>query len=69
MSLFKHPHLTRGIVKTQTGAYVITRGLVEVPDDIGTALGWTPVNDENEEIAHSPRPRAETAKRDASPVS
>ena len=43
MSVFQHPHLTRGIVKTSKGAFVITRGLVEVPDEIGESLGWRPV--------------------------
>jgi hypothetical protein len=40
MSLFQHPHLTRGIVKTPKGAFVISRGRVEMPDAIGEALGW-----------------------------
>jgi hypothetical protein len=44
MGLFQHPHLTRGIVKTATGAFVITRGLVEMPDDLGEALGWQQVD-------------------------
>jgi hypothetical protein len=42
MGMFQHPHLTRGIVKTPKGAFVITRGLVEVPDELGEALGWRP---------------------------
>ena len=43
MSVFLHPHLTRGIVKTPKGAFVIVRGLVEAPDEIGESLGWHPV--------------------------
>ncbi len=40
MSLFRHPSLVRGIVHTPHGAFVVVRGLVEVPDEIGEALGW-----------------------------
>jgi hypothetical protein len=43
MSVFHHPHLTRGIVKTPKGSFVIVRGLVEAPDEIGESLGWHPV--------------------------
>jgi hypothetical protein len=43
MSVFHHPHLTRGIVKTPKGSFVIVRGLVEAPDEIGESLGWLPV--------------------------
>ena len=31
MSLFRHPHLVRGIVHTAEGAFVIHRGIVEPP--------------------------------------
>jgi hypothetical protein len=48
MGIFQHPHLTRGIVKTPKGAFVITRGLVEVPDELGEALGWRPAETEDE---------------------
>ncbi|MEO6214322.1 MAG: hypothetical protein ABIP65_11900 [Vicinamibacterales bacterium] len=41
MALFRHPHLVRGIVHTQHGAFVVVRGLVDVSDDIGDDLGWT----------------------------
>ena len=44
MSVFHHPHLTRGIVKTPKGSFVIVRGLVEAPDEIGEALGWDRVD-------------------------
>jgi hypothetical protein len=40
MAVFQHPHLTRGIVKTPQGAFVISRGIVSAPDEIGEALGW-----------------------------
>jgi hypothetical protein len=48
MSVFHHPHLTRGIVKTPKGSFVIVRGLVEVPDEIGDALGWDRVDLESQ---------------------
>lgn len=44
MSVFRHPHLTRGIVKTAKGAFVVSRGLVDAPDEVGEALGWRPVD-------------------------
>ena len=47
MAMFQHPHLTRGVVKTPKGAFVITRGFVSAPDDIGDALGWRRVEDES----------------------
>jgi hypothetical protein len=40
MSVFQHPHLTRGIVKTAKGSFIVKRGLVDVPDEIGEELGW-----------------------------
>jgi hypothetical protein len=40
MRVFQHPHLTRGIVTTAKGSFIVTRGLVEMPDEIGEALGW-----------------------------
>jgi len=45
MSLFQHPHLTRGIVHTPMGAFKVNRGVVELPDDLGSSLGWQPVED------------------------
>jgi hypothetical protein len=44
MGLFQHPHLTRGLVKTAKGAFSVSRGLVEMPDEIGESLGWRPVD-------------------------
>ncbi len=40
MSLFRHPHLLRGIVHTSKGNFVISRGLVNVPDEVGESYGW-----------------------------
>ena len=51
MSVFQHPHLTRGIVKTAKGAFVISRGLVEMPDEIGEALGWRSIDEESDRSA------------------
>jgi len=48
MSVFQHPHLTRGIVQTPKGAFMISRGRVEMPDDIGESLGWLAVDREDE---------------------
>ena len=48
MSVFQHPHLTRGIVKTPRGSFLIVRGLVEVPDEIGESLGWDRVDVESQ---------------------
>jgi|SRR6185295_3400629 len=62
MSVFHHPHLTRGIVTTSKGSFVVVRGLVEAPDEIGESLGWQPVHLENHaQVAFpSPPPRALT---------
>ena len=51
MSLFRHPHLVRGIVHTPHGAFTIVRGVVDLPDEIGDALGW----DRAESPAGDPR--------------
>lgn len=59
MSLFKHPHLTRGIVRTANGAFVVSRGLVEAPDHVGESQGWTLVDDE--EAHEPPKPRQHEA--------
>ena len=47
MGLFQHPHLTRGVVKTAKGAFVISRGLVDMPDELGESLGWRPADPAN----------------------
>ena len=43
MGLYRHPHLTRGVVHTPEGAFSINRGIVELPDELGESLGWTAV--------------------------
>ena len=46
MGLFKHPCLVRGTVHTPFGAFTIVRGIADLPDDIGEALGWPRLNEE-----------------------
>ena len=48
MSLFRHPHLTRGVVHTAKGSFVITRGLVNVPDEVGESYGWLRLEPEDQ---------------------
>lgn len=62
MSLFQHPHLTRGIVHTAMGAFTVTRGIVDLPEDLGEALGW-------ERVAFEPEMSAgPDARRDRLPA-
>jgi hypothetical protein len=42
--LFRHPHLLRGIVHTGYGAFVINRGVADLPEEIGDSLGWLRVD-------------------------
>lgn len=44
MSVFHHPHRIYGIVQTPMGAFNVSRGLVEAPDDVGATLGWRRVD-------------------------
>lgn len=53
MSLFRHPHLVRGVVHTAEGAFVIHRGIVDLQDDVGDSLGWVRLDDD----CQSPIPR------------
>jgi hypothetical protein len=55
MSVFRHPHLTRGTVQTATGAFFVSRGLVEVPDEVGELLGWRRVSVGDSLEMESPR--------------
>lgn len=55
MSVFQHPHLTRGIVKTAKGSFIVKRGLVEVPDEIGEELGWQLIDSDG---GYQPQPPA-----------
>jgi len=56
MAVFQHPHLTRGVVQTPRGAFVISRGFVSAPDDIGESLGWRRVDPEARTPADSLAP-------------
>ena len=49
MSVFQHPHLTRGIVKTAKGSFIVKRGLVDVPEEIGEELGWQLVDADSDD--------------------
>jgi hypothetical protein len=40
VGLFRHPHLTRGVVHTSKGSFAIDRGIVDVSDDLGESYGW-----------------------------
>ena len=53
-TLFRHPHLTRGVVHTSGGNFVIQRGLVRVPDAVGIWHGWQPVQPEGPGDASAP---------------
>jgi len=53
MSVFQHPHLTRGIVKTPKGAFAISRGLVEMPAEIGESLGWRAIASDDDDTSSS----------------
>jgi hypothetical protein len=63
MSIFHHPHLTRGIVTTSKGSFVIVRGLVEVPDEIGESLGWQPAH-----LEHEAQPVLVSTARELTPL-
>lgn len=51
MSLYRHPHLTRGVMHTPQGAFRINRGVVDLPDELGESLGWNPVLFDDDEPA------------------
>jgi hypothetical protein len=53
MAVFRHPHLVRGVVHTPQGAFTIVRGLAELPDEIGEALGWPRLGDDRTHAASS----------------
>lgn len=59
MSLFHHPHLVRGVVRTPMGAFFITRGIVDAPDDVGESLGWRRVDFDEETTNTYANPRPE----------
>ena len=52
-TLFRHPHLTRGVVHTAEGNFVIERGLVRAPDSVGAQQGWQRVGSETADIVQT----------------
>ena len=50
MAIFRHPHLIRGIVHTPYGAFAISRGYADIPEEIGEALGWSRAEDSRAEF-------------------
>jgi len=67
MPLFHHPCLVRGVVHTANGAYVISRGIVDVPEEVGRSFGWVPVEAHPERIAGSSL-TASSASRSKEPL-
>jgi hypothetical protein len=65
MAVFQHPHLTRGVVITPKGAFVVTRGFVTAPDEIGDSLGWRRVDDEMMPQTPMPSARSSSMRPDA----
>jgi hypothetical protein len=56
-TLFRHPHLTRGVVHTSEGSFVVQRGLIRVPDALGAWHGWQRVQpDEPRETGTGAQP-------------
>ena len=67
MGLFKHPCLVRGIVHTPYGAFSLVRGLVEMPDEIGEALGWP--RSGGDQVTSGPTPPHSSGERpDRTPI-
>ena len=47
MGRFKHPCLVHGTVHTPFGAFTIVRGVVDLPDEVGEAMGWQLLSEEH----------------------
>jgi hypothetical protein len=60
MPTFQHPFLTRGVVKLPGGAFPISRGRVELPDEVGEPLGWRRIDDDDAESASAPLRKSST---------
>jgi len=59
MATFQHPFLIRGVVRLASGAFLISRGRVELPDEVGEPLGWRKIEDDDAAApAAEPRFRA-----------
>jgi hypothetical protein len=61
MGLFRHPHLVRGIVHTSEGAFQIERGIADLPDEVGAALGWIRLDEDAVVPAGPPASKAAAA--------
>jgi hypothetical protein len=61
MAIFLHPFLTRGVVRLPNGAFPISRGRVELPDEIGDPLGWRKIEDDDSAEPQAAPPRPSTA--------
>jgi hypothetical protein len=61
MPTFQHPFLIRGVLRLATGAFPISRGRVELPDEVGEPLGWRKI-----EVDDAEAPAAERSFRGAS---
>jgi len=53
VTLFRHPHLTRGVVHTAGGSFVIERGLVRAPDAVGAQQGWQRVGPDTSDVVQT----------------
>ena len=65
MGVFQHPYLTRGIVQTAQGAFAISRGCVEMADDLGESLGWRRLDRDGERATDERSPRGPSEGRGA----
>jgi hypothetical protein len=61
MGLFRHPHLVRGIVHTPEGAFHIERGIADLPDEVGAALGWIRLDEDPAAVPPSGQPASKAA--------
>ena len=56
MPILQHPCLIRGVVRLASGAFAISRGRVELPDEVGDPLGWRKIEDDDA-VAPAAEPR------------
>ena len=52
-TLFRHPHLTRGVIHTAAGNFVIERGVVRAPDWVGAEQGWQRVGTDTSDVVQT----------------
>jgi len=63
MSTFRHPFLTRGIVRFANHAFQVSRGLVELPDEIGESLGWHKVERNDDFVLPPPESQGKRSSK------